>query len=141
MTRESASGDGALVEVRIEIARGSHLKRDHLGRVELLSPVPCPYNYGSVVGTIAADGDPQDAIVLGPSVRRGTTLRLPRRGVVRFVDEGVVDDKWILSTRPVTPKDRLLLAAFFRLYSVVKRIADRARGNPGPTRFLGVIEE
>ena len=37
-----------LVEVVVEIPRGSFLKRGSSGRVDFVSPLPCPFNYGSV---------------------------------------------------------------------------------------------
>ena len=126
------------VAVRIEVSRGSFAKRDASGRMELPSPVPCPYNYGSVPGTVAPDGDPEDAIVLGPPLAFGELVEAPRWAVVRFVDEGVVDDKWVCAA--VRPRDADLrrLAGFFRCYALIKRLADRLRGHEGPTRFLGV---
>ena len=36
------------VEVVIEIPRGSFLKRGSTGHVDFVSPLPCPFNYGSV---------------------------------------------------------------------------------------------
>ena len=56
-------GDTVLVEV--EIPRGGHLKRSRDGRIEAISPLPAPFNYGSVVGVEAEDGDLLDAVVLG----------------------------------------------------------------------------
>ena len=36
------------VEVVIEVPRGSFLKRGSTGQIDFISPLPCPYNYGSV---------------------------------------------------------------------------------------------
>jgi inorganic pyrophosphatase len=36
------------LDVVIEIPRGSFLKRGSTGRVDFVSPLPCPFNYGSV---------------------------------------------------------------------------------------------
>ena len=36
------------VEVVIEVPRGSFLKRGSSGRIDFISPLPCPYNYGAV---------------------------------------------------------------------------------------------
>jgi hypothetical protein len=36
------------VEVLIEIPRGSFVKRGSTGHVDFVSPLPCPFNYGSV---------------------------------------------------------------------------------------------
>ncbi|HET9668554.1 MAG TPA: inorganic diphosphatase, partial [Casimicrobiaceae bacterium] len=55
-----------LVEVVIEVPRGSFVKRGSLGHVDFVSPLPCPYNYGSVPTHIGLEGDLLDAVVLGP---------------------------------------------------------------------------
>ena len=44
------------VRVRVEVPRGSLAKRGAHGQIEFLSPVPCPFHYGSVVGVLGADG-------------------------------------------------------------------------------------
>ena len=54
----------------IEIPRGSFLKRGSTGRLDFLSPVPCPFNYGSVESLIGLEGDLLDAVVLGPRLSR-----------------------------------------------------------------------
>ena len=36
------------IEVVIEIPRGSFLKRGSTGHIDFVSPLPCPFNYGSV---------------------------------------------------------------------------------------------
>lgn len=36
------------VEVVIEIPRGSFLKRGSTGHIDFISPLPCPFNYGSL---------------------------------------------------------------------------------------------
>ena len=36
------------VEVVIEVPRGSFLKRGSTGHIDFISPLPCPFNYGSV---------------------------------------------------------------------------------------------
>src|SRR5260370_33289010 len=60
-----------LVQVIIEIPKGSTNKYEHdpgLGVFRLdrtvYSPVHYPGDYGSVPGTLAADGDPADVLVL-----------------------------------------------------------------------------
>ena len=55
------------VEVVIEIPRGSFLKRGSTGQVDFISPLPCPYNYGSVPKFLGLEGDLLDALVLGPA--------------------------------------------------------------------------
>jgi inorganic pyrophosphatase len=43
-----ASPEPPEVEVVIEVPRGSFLKRRSTGHIDFISPLPCPFNYGSV---------------------------------------------------------------------------------------------
>src|SRR5215510_5929974 len=54
------------LEVVIEVPRGSFLKRGSTGHVDFISPLPCPFNYGSVPQYLGLEGDLLDAVVLGP---------------------------------------------------------------------------
>ncbi|UCH13791.1 MAG: inorganic diphosphatase [Bacteroidales bacterium] len=59
-----------------------------------------PANYGMIPGTLASlesegDGDPLDAIILGPPVKRGDIVRCRLIGVLELLDKGVCDDKLI----------------------------------------------
>lgn len=123
------------VEVLIEVPRFSFVKRDHDGRVQLVSPLPCPFNYGSLPGTQAADGDPIDALVLGARRHRGERVRLPARGVVCFVDAGAADPKWICSAAELTAADLREVERFFSVYVVAKRVLNGLLRRPKPTRF------
>ncbi|MCA9536901.1 MAG: inorganic diphosphatase [Myxococcales bacterium] len=123
--------------VRIEVPRGSFIKRGADGSVDFLSPVPCPFHYGSVVGVAGQDGDPQDAVVLGRGGAAGSVHQLPVRACLRFVDEGLPDDKWICSDAPLRTIDQRALIAFFRFYGLVKRVNDRLRGKRGETGYRG----
>jgi hypothetical protein len=62
------------VDVLIEIPRGSFLKRGSTGRIDFVSPFPCPFNYGSVPTHLGLEGDLLDAVVLGPRLAAGTRL-------------------------------------------------------------------
>ena len=125
---------GTTVDVVIEVSRGSFTKRRPDGRVHFISPFPSPFNYGSVPGTRAADGDPLDAIVLGARLVRGTRARAVVRGVVDFLDHDVPDFKLVISARPLRRRDRVLIDAFFRVYAPAKRVLDSGRGR---TRYRG----
>ena len=116
----------ALVTVRIEVARGDFARRAADGSLKLATPVPVPFNYGSILGTVGPDGDPLDAIVLGPRLSVGATVDVPVHGVVRFVDAGLPDDKWICGRAP-GPRDLRRLRWFFRIYVVMKRIRHPGR--------------
>jgi inorganic pyrophosphatase len=122
----------------VEHPRGSFHKRGGDGRVDVVSPLPCPWNYGSVPGTVAADGAPVDVIVLGRRLPAGTHVHLPVVARVAFVDDGVPDDKWVLSATPLTHGQEQALARFFRLYVWLKRGLARVRGRTGAIRFHGV---
>ena len=52
------------VEVTIEIPRGNFLKRGSTRQLNFISPLPCPFNYGSVDKYIGLEGDLLDAVVL-----------------------------------------------------------------------------
>ena len=60
----ATSLDPPEVEVVIEVPRGSFLKRGSTGRVDFISPLPCPFNYGSVPNYVGLEGDLLDALVL-----------------------------------------------------------------------------
>ena len=111
-----------ILHFTIEVSRGGFIKWGADGRVDFVSPVPCPFNYGSVPTMMAEDGDPLDVIVLGPKRQRGSQGSLPVQGRVRFVDSGSRDDKWICSAAPISTRDRLMLMAFFAAYVRIKQI-------------------
>jgi inorganic pyrophosphatase len=123
--------------VVIDVPRGSFVKRGDDGTVDFVSPVPCPFNYGHVPGTLAADGDALDAVVLGPKLSLGSTANVVTRARIDFIDAGHSDPKWVCAGAPLSPFERLQVAGFFRGYAVAKRLINRARGNRGPTRYLG----
>jgi inorganic pyrophosphatase len=129
----------AETEVVIDAPRFSCVKRRDDGGVDFVSPLPCPFNYGSVPGTRSGDGDRIDAVVLGARLARGTCVRVRVHGLVRFVDAGADDPKWICSEARPGAADRHQLAAFFTLYALAKRVLNRARGKRGPTRYDGLV--
>jgi len=90
-----------------------------------------------VPGTLAADGDALDAVVLGPKLSLGSTADVIARARIDFIDAGRPDPKWICADAPLSRFDRLQATAFFRGYAVAKRLINRARGKRGPTRYLG----
>ncbi len=126
----------ARVTVRIEVPRGGFVKREG-ARVEYVSPVPCPFNYGCVPDRPAPDGDPLDALVLGPRLAIGAEVDVPVHAVARFLDDGAVDDKLVCGPDP-TDAELRAIARFFRVYAIARRWMNRARGHHGDTRFLGV---
>ncbi len=126
-------------DVIVDSPRFSHVKRRDDGSVDIVSPLPCPFNYGSVRGTRADDGERIDAIVLGPRLPAGTELTANVLAVVRFVDAGHRDPKWVCAERPLTPRDSLELELFFQVYALAKRVLNRVRGLAGTTRYEGLL--
>lgn len=121
---------GPIVPIRIEVTKGSHLKRNGHGRVEFVSPLPCPYNYGSILGTVGEDGDALDAVCLGPKIPHGSEVWAQVLGVIAFWDHGVEDHKVICrlvdGDAPASPLSRLEsggIQAFFAIYAKAKRVS------------------
>ncbi len=112
---------GEEIRVRVEVPRGGFAKRDATGRASFLSPLPCPFDYGSVPETTAPDGDEVDAVLLRGPGRRGVMGRGRVAGYVDFIDEGLADRKWIVVARGrLTRRDRWLVTGFFALYGGAK---------------------
>lgn len=132
---------GEIVTVRVEIPRRSFLKRRSDGSLDFLSPLPSPFNYGSVPGTLSPDGEPLDAIVLGPKRPLGYIERCAVAAIVRFVDAGVFDPKLVCAGEPpLRPAERAAVARFFRRYVVFKKWLNAARGRDGRTAYEGIFE-
>jgi len=121
------------VEVTIEIPRGSFLKRGVSGGVDFISPLPCPFNYGSIHAYVGGDDDLLDAVVLGSRLSRDERVEVEARGAVGFTDRGIYDDKLVCSHRPLTPLYRWLVLLFFHFYAFCKRLLNIYRGRSGRT--------
>ena len=119
------------VEVVIEIPRGSFLKRGSTGHIDFVSPLPCPFNYGSIPSHIGLEGDLLDAVVLGPRLPAGTLLRVRAWGAVTLTDRGLSDDKLICSAVPPTPAQHRRVLRFFHFYAACKGLLNLWRGRPG----------
>jgi len=124
--------------VEIEVPRGGFVKRKADGGVDFVSPLPCPFNYGSVPDTTSGDGDPLDAVVLGPRLSRGALVERAELAVVDFVDAGDPDPKLICGDGPLTKEDLQRVVRFFSVYAWAKRKLNRARGKAGITEYRGV---
>jgi inorganic pyrophosphatase len=125
------------LEVRIDTPLGGHVKRRDDGRIEFVSPIACPFNYGSALDTSAADGDREDVIVLGDKLERGISVRVPVLGRVRFIDAGEQDHKWLCGD-VLTQLEINRIRRFFRLYTRAKRLLNALTGAYGLTRFEGI---
>jgi inorganic pyrophosphatase len=129
------------LEVIIDVPRFGFVKRKDDGRVDFVSPLPCPFNYGSVPGTLSGDGDREDAVVLGDRIPAGTRLVVPVRARVAFVDAGLPDPKWICSHAPLSDLDRSRIRRFFTIYAHAKQLLYLLRGTPATdTRFESLEE-
>ena len=115
----------------IEVPRGSFLKRGSTGRLDFVSPLPCPFNYGSVPAYIGLEGDLLDALVLGPRLALGARVRVKAWGAVTLTDRGMCDDKLVCSAVAVTPSQRRKVLRFFRLYARCKGLLNVLRRRPG----------
>lgn len=119
------------VDVVIEIPRGSFLKRGSTGVIDFVSPLPCPYNYGSVPQLLGLEGDLLDALILGPRLPLGTRKRVKAWGAVILTDRGMTDDKLICSDHPPTLEECRRVLRFFRLYAKCKGLLNIWRRRPG----------
>jgi inorganic pyrophosphatase len=130
-------GAAPLVRVTIEIPRGSVFKRGSNGALDFISPLPCPYNYGSVPGWLGLEGDLLDAVVLGPRLPRGASVQVRAYGAVGLEDRGRYDDKLICAQAPPSAAERNRILAFFRWYGRCKAVLNLLRGQWGRTRSVG----
>jgi len=126
--------------VVIEIPRGSFLKRGSTGHIDFVSPLPCPFNYGSVPTHIGLEGDLLDAVVLGPRIAAGTQVRALAWGAVTLTDRGMSDDKLICGATPLSPAQRHAVLRFFRFYARCKGCLNLWRRRPGRNACEGWIE-
>jgi len=129
-----------VVEVVIEIPRGSFLKRGSTGHIDFISPLPCPFNYGSVPDYLGLEGDLLDALVLGPRLRLGTRITVAAWGAVTLTDRGMSDDKLVCSDSPPSAAQRRSLLRFFRFYAKCKGLLNIWRGRPGRNACEGWCE-
>lgn len=119
------------LEVTVEIPRGSFMKRGSTGQLDFISPLPCPFNYGSVEEYIGLEGDLLDAVVLGPRLRRGQRVSVQVFAAIGLTDRGMYDDKLICAHHPLSPWQRFLVIAFFKGYAKGKGVLNFFRGRPG----------
>ncbi len=128
------------VDVVIEVPRGSFLKRGSTGRVDFISPLPCPFNYGSVPSWLGLEGDLLDALVLGPRLPLGAKVRVKAWGAVILVDRGMTDDKLVCSEHLLKASERRQVLRFFHFYAKCKGLLNVWRRRPGRNACEGWCE-
>lgn len=75
------------------------LKREfYMGEPRFINYKPYPINYGIIPNTVlplrvGGDGDPLDAIVLGPPLNKGDVVKVKVLGILKMKDFGELDDK------------------------------------------------
>ena len=126
------------LEVVIEVPRGSFLKRGSSGRIDFVSPLPCPFNYGSVPSLLGMEGDLLDALVLGPRLRYGTRLHVKAWAAVTLTDRGMSDDKLICSAQAPSPAQIAGVLRFFHFYARCKGLINLWRHRRGRNACDGV---
>jgi inorganic pyrophosphatase len=135
-----AASEPPELEVVIEIPRGSFLKRGSSGQLDFISPLPCPFNYGSVPNLLGLEGDLLDALVLGPRLPSGTRIRVKAWGAVTLTDRGMQDDKLVCSHQAPSTSERSFVLRFFRLYAKCKGVLNFFRHRPGRNACEGWCE-
>lgn len=111
MVRKNTSAAAEVVEAIVEIPKGSRNKYEinretgeiHLDRV-LFSSVHYPTDYGFIPGTISADGDPLDVlIIVEEPTFPGCRVKIRLIGALLMEDEKGTDEK-ILAVPTVDPR-------------------------------------
>lgn len=132
------------MEVVVETPKWSFVKyrlAHGVFRRDFVSPFPTLFNYGFFSGTVSADLEPSDVIVLGPRIDRGARLELEVLGCVKFVDKGVRDDKGIVScSKRLSSWDLVKIRVFFSVYRLFKVLYHLLSGSGFvDCRFEGVV--
>jgi inorganic pyrophosphatase len=97
--------DDRTANAYVEIARGDRRKWEFdmggnkraIDRVMPATVGGYPVNYGFVPQTVSYDGDPFDALVLGPALPAGGVVRGVIVGLMLMEDENGIDSKVVLS--------------------------------------------
>lgn len=98
--------DNGFVNAVIEIPLGTtdkiEWRRDTLKmEIDRTEPTtfPEPANYGFIPKTLAKDGDALDILVISDfPIKSGMVVKAKILGVMKFIDEGFIDDKIIATT-------------------------------------------
>ncbi len=112
------------MKIVIETPKYSFFKYNKKGSQfvkEFLSPIPTIFNYGFIEGSLADDGMEKDVVVIGPRMSQNTVFEVHKTdGVVRFIDDSLVDDKEIIYAEGFFSKP--VFYFYFHLYATFKKI-------------------
>lgn len=98
--------DEGFVNAVIEVPLGSTEKIEWRRKTQTMeidrtepTTFPEPANYGFIPKTLAEDGDALDVLVISNSpIKSGMVITAKILGIMKFVDEGLTDDKIIATT-------------------------------------------
>ncbi|MCD4703821.1 MAG: inorganic diphosphatase [Methanosarcinaceae archaeon] len=129
------------MKIIIETPKYSFFKYHRIGKEfkkVFFSPIPTIFNYGFIEGTKGLDGMEEDAVVLGPRLDQGCVIERDRvDGVVRFVDDGVRDDKQLIHLSGTCSIP--VLSIYFRMYTFYKILLYLVlEGRVARCRFEGI---
>jgi inorganic pyrophosphatase len=162
--------DDGLVNIVVEIPAGTNQKWEvsesgdllrweiEDGRPRVVQYLAYPANYGMLPRTLlprsqGGDGDPLDALVLGPRLERGEVVAARPVGVLRLTDDGERDDKIIAVPEAGPLSDVSSLAELDEQYPGASSIIEiwfthykgherlESRGFRGPSYALEIIRE
>ncbi len=129
------------MRVVIETPKWSFIKTEEVGGRfvrAFLSPIPTPFNYGYIKGTVGGDGSPLDIIVLGDRLDMGCEIDVDVIGRVMFIDNDVEDDKYIASLDG--RRHSLGIMLFFWFYAFFKLFRNfLSSGRWSVNRYLGTV--
>jgi inorganic pyrophosphatase len=144
------NADGT-VNAYIEIARGDRRKwefdmRANRRAIDRMIPISIggyPVNYGFVPQTVSYDGDPFDALVLGPPLPDGRFVRGIAVGVMFMEDEKGLDSKVVLSRVDAAgrPLDQLTAAIQKEIGDYFNRYKSEGRGTWSNVPGWGTAEQ
>ena len=131
------NADGT-VNAYIEIPRGERRKYEFdmkvnariVDRVMPAGVGGYPINYGFVPQTVSYDGDPFDALVLGPALPGGTIVRGAAIAVMHMEDEKGLDSKIVLSPLSANGRPRYSLELDYQT-KVTRFFATYKQHEPG----------
>ncbi len=129
------------MKIIIETPKYSFFKYHRIGeefKEVFFSPIPTIFNYGFIEGTQGPDGMEEDAVVLGSRLAQGCVIERDHvDGVVRFLDDGVRDDKQLIHLSGICSIP--VLSVYFRTYAFYKILLYLIlEGRVARCRFKGI---